>query len=69
MLANGDFVFLIDYYQIKKMVLTNNHGVQLKAGYLPRKERVWNDANKWRTSSLSYFKISNFQGVQGKYFS
>ena len=67
MLANGDFIFPINYYQTKKMVLTNNLGVQLKAGYLPREEKVWSDAKRW--SSSSDYKISNFQGVKGKYFS
>ena len=62
-LDNGNFIFSWIDGVYRKMVLTQNDGTTIKAGYLGRSDSTWKNRSKWQSTGYS---ISNFVGKQGQ---
>ena len=57
---DGRFIFMWIDGELRKMVLTENDGTQIAAGYLDKPENDWRDENTWYSGS---YEINNFQGI------
>ena len=68
MLDNGNFIFLWENDDIRKMVLTNNVGATIQKGKMTFKKSTWQDPTTWKkeySKDLDFY-ITNFVGMNGK---
>ena len=64
-LQDTNFIFSWDDVDYKKMVLTSNTGVQIKAGYLHQPATSWKDPNTWEPAAPTImYTISNCKLVE-----
>ena len=61
-LKDGRFIFIWENNNFKKMVLTDNQGVNLKSGYLLATSESWENPDSWTTTER--YAIYNFKGVK-----
>ena len=64
LLPNGNFIFYLDDYLERILVLTNNSGDVITSGIWIGKTESFMNASTW--TKTTSFKINNFQGIQGR---
>ena len=62
-LQNGDFIFYLDNYEQRQLVMTSNSGQVLATGYLMQPDKNWMEPSLWTRSDD--FTIANFYGIEG----
>ena len=64
LLPDRKFVFYLDNYAQRQLVLTNNDGEVIASGYLLQPNEHWTESASWKTTD--YFSIVNFRGTKGE---
>ena len=64
LLPSGEFIFYVDTWADRQLVLTDNLGRVISSGHLKHLKDTWMEPATWESDVLRY-SIVNFSGVKG----